>query len=199
MFKYNKKIWMRFFFLLLFYLLIPFFLTGRLYGAEVITSYTSLDLKYFDANYPIDIEGKSVLSFRYLINETFQVLLLVETYNPQKPRILIRYVPDIGEAGYMRGILYKVPLPGLEIDLDFQDLIEIDIAEHIPDVKAVSRIGIRGIDCYIGDIQLKDPVTNKPYKILIDPDSHILEQGWASNNSLESFEITWEVKSQPVV
>ncbi|MGA1789932.1 MAG: hypothetical protein ACMUIM_00475, partial [bacterium] len=165
----------------------------------MITSYTSLDLKRFDPNYAITVEGKSVLSFRYAINDTFQILLLVETYNPLTPKVLIQFIPDIGEEGYTMGVFYKVPLSELETDEDFPWLVEVDVAGYIPDIKSIVRIGIRGVDCYIGDIQLKDPVTNKPYPILIDPNLHILEQGWASNNSLESFQVTWEVNNHPVV
>jgi len=124
-------------------LLLFSFIVGNVYGEDRITSYASLDLKVFDSNYISEVEGKSILSFRYLINETFQISILVKTYNPQMPRVLLQYCPDTGTTGYRRGDFFKVPLFELELNRDFPGLLELDmsqIPESISDFAYVSRI-----------------------------------------------------------
>ena len=134
-----------------------FFIIGSIAAANQMSSYASLDLKVFDPDYVSGVEGKSVLSFRYLINETFQISLLIRTYNPEMPRVLIQYCPNTGVTGYRRGEFIRIPVDELEIDRDVPGLFELDMNQTtklISDFAYVSRIGIRGIDCYIGDIRL---------------------------------------------
>ncbi|MGA1865469.1 MAG: hypothetical protein ACMUHX_10435, partial [bacterium] len=198
-----EKLWIWPLILLLSFQFIFIFMARDVYGSKLISCYTSLDLRELNPNFPDKIEGKSVLSFMYLINETFQLTLFVETYDPNMPEVLIQFYPDNGEDGYTRGDFSRVPLSELDTDRTAAGFLELDISDYISyfygisetEFKAVSKIGIRGIDCYIGDIWLKDPDTFNYYpdpntgKLLIDsdPNMDIFEQGWASNNSYDSF------------
>ncbi|MBN2372312.1 hypothetical protein JXL19_00800, partial [bacterium] len=171
---------------------------GRAYGAGSITSYISLDLKASKGNYDNEISGKSILSFRYLINDTFQFLVMVDTNDAQMPKALLKFYPGTEYKVSKQDFLYNISLPSsylntnLNPSKDTPCLIDkLDIAEIIPGFKGITKIGFRGIDCYIGDIRLLDKNSiEPPYSVYIDPNVHILYQpGWASNDSADLFEI----------